>query len=76
MRIDKFLKVSRIIKRRTVAKDLCDGGKVEINDKIAKAGDSVKVDDRITVTFGEKKLKVKVIGVDERKKPEELYEVG
>lgn len=76
MRIDKFLKVSRIIKRRTVAKDLCDGGKVEINDKIAKAGDNVKLDDIITVTFGEKKLKVRVIGVDERKKPEELYEVG
>lgn len=76
MRIDKFLKVSRIIKRRTAAKDLCDGGKVEINGKVAKAGDNVRMDDRITVTFGEKKLEVKVIGIDERKKPEELYEVG
>lgn len=75
MRIDKFLKVSRIIKRRTVAKDLCDGGKVEINGRVAKAGDNVKLDDTITVTFGEKKISVVVIGVDERKKPEELYEV-
>lgn len=75
MRIDKFLKVSRIIKRRTVAKDLCDGGKVEINGRVAKAGDNVKLDDTITVAFGEKKISVVVIGVDERKKPEELYEV-
>lgn len=76
MRVDKFLKVSRIIKRRTVAKDLCDGGKVEINGRIAKAGDGVKIGDRIAVVFGEKRLDVRVIGVDERKKPEELYEVG
>lgn len=75
MRIDKFLKVSRIIKRRTVAKDLCDGGKVEINGRVAKAGDNVKLGDTITVTFGEKKISVVVIGVDERKKSEELYEV-
>lgn len=73
MRIDKFLKVSRIIKRRTVAKNLCDAGKVEINSKTAKAGDSVDVGDLIKITFGEKQLSVEVLEVDERKKPEELY---
>lgn len=52
MRIDKFLKTSRIIKRRTVAKEACDQGKVLINDKTAKAGDEVKVGDKITINFG------------------------
>ena len=52
MRIDKFLKTSRIIKRRTVAKEACEQGKVLINDKTAKAGDEVKVEDKITINFG------------------------
>ncbi len=52
MRIDKFLKISRIIKRRTVAKEACEQGKVLINDKTAKPGDEVKVEDKITINFG------------------------
>ena len=52
MRIDKFLKNSRIIKRRTVAKEACEQGKVLINEKIAKPGDEVKVTDRVTINFG------------------------
>ncbi len=74
MRIDKFLKVSRIIKRRTIAKGLCDAGKVSINEKIAKAGDSLKVDDVVVVAFGEKKLSVRVLSINERDRPEALYE--
>ncbi|MDO5713051.1 MAG: RNA-binding S4 domain-containing protein [Tissierellia bacterium] len=53
MRIDKFLKNARIIKRRPVAKEACDGGRVKINDKRAKAGDEVSVGDIIEVSFGE-----------------------
>ncbi len=74
MRIDKFLKVSRIIKRRTIAKGLCDAGKVTINGKVAKAGDSLKLDDVIAVTFGEKTLSVRVLSINERDKADSLYE--
>ncbi len=74
MRIDKFLKISRIIKRRTIAKGLCDAGKVSINEKIAKAGDALKVGDVVVVTFGEKKLSVRVLSTEERARPETLYE--
>lgn len=49
MRIDKFLKVSRLVKRRTLAKDLCDGGRVSVNGKVVKAGYEVKVGDRVTL---------------------------
>ena len=52
MRLDKYLKVSRIIKRRTVAKEACDGGRVTINDRVAKAGTEVKVGDKMTIRFG------------------------
>ncbi len=58
MRIDKFLKNARIIKRRTVAKEACDGKRVSINGKIAKSGDSVKVGDIIEIRFGSGELKV------------------
>lgn len=60
MRIDKYLKVSRIIKRRTVACEACEQGKVLINDKVAKPSSDVKVGDVIAVTFGEKTLKIRV----------------
>ena len=60
MRIDKYLKVSRIIKRRTVACEACEPGKVLINDKVAKPSSDVKVGDVIAVTFGEKTLKIRV----------------
>ena len=65
MRIDKYLKVSRLIKRRTVAREACETGKVKINDKIAKPGTDVKENDIIEITFGEKTIKVQVLLVTE-----------
>lgn len=60
MRLDKYLKVSRIIKRRTVACDACEQGKVSVNGKVAKPSVNIKVGDIIEITFGEKILKVRV----------------
>lgn len=65
MRLDKYLKVSRIIKRRTVANEACDGGRVMVNGKIAKAGLEVKVGDLIEVRFGEKTTKYEVVTLSE-----------
>jgi ribosomal 50S subunit-recycling heat shock protein len=65
MRIDKFLKNSRIIKRRTVAKDACDQGKILVNGKEAKPGTEVKVGDQITLEFGQKKTVVVVEDLSE-----------
>ena len=65
MRLDKFLKVSRIIKRRTVANDACDAGKVTVNDKPAKASYDVKVGDIIEITMGAKSIKAEVAAVNE-----------
>ena len=78
MRIDKFLKVSRIIKRRTVAKDASDAGVVVINGKEAKPSTNVKEGDILEITFGEKKLKIKVLNIKDSTKKEdvgEMYEV-
>ena len=61
MRLDKFLKVSRIIKRRTVANEACDGGRVLVNDKPAKASLNVKVGDVIEVQFGNRSVKAEVL---------------
>lgn len=66
MRIDKFLKVSRVIKRRTVAQEACDGGRIEINGKIAKPSKEVNVGDVVAVTFGNRTMKFEVLSVDER----------
>lgn len=63
MRLDKFLKVSRVIKRRTVANEACDSGRVSINGKVAKASTEVKVDDVIEIKYGEKIIKFKVKNV-------------
>ena len=65
MRLDKYLKVSRLIKRRTVAQEACDGGRVSVNGKVAKPSQDVKENDIIEISFGEKKVKVKVIEVKE-----------
>ena len=65
MRLDKYLKVSRIIKRRTVANEACDAQHVTVNGKDAKASYNVKLDDVIEVTFGQKRLKIKVTSVKE-----------
>ena len=78
MRIDKFLKVSRIIKRRTVAKDASDAGVVVINGKEAKPSTNVKEGDILEIAFGEKKLKIKVLNIKDSTKKEdagEMYEV-
>lgn len=63
MRLDKFLKVSRLIKRRTVANEACDSGRVSVNGKVTRASYDVKVGDEITITFGAKPLSVKVLEV-------------
>lgn len=78
MRLDKFLKVSRIIKRRTVANEACDGARVSVNGRTVKASYDVKIGDEITVMFGEKPLKIKVLNVKETVKKDEardLYEI-
>jgi ribosomal 50S subunit-recycling heat shock protein len=75
MRIDKFLKDSRIIKRRTIAKEACDEGKVSINGKIAKAGDEVKSGDIIEVRFGNKNLKIEVVNTKENASKSEAAEM-
>ena len=74
MRLDKYLKVSRLIKRRTVANEACDSGRVLINDKPAKASANVKEGDIITISFGNKEVKVEVLDVQETVKKEEAKE--
>ena len=63
MRLDKFLKVSRVIKRRTVANDACDNQHVTVNDRPAKASYDVKENDVIEITFGQRSLKIRVLDV-------------
>ena len=65
MRLDKYLKVSRLIKRRTVANDACDAGKVFVNDKPARASYEVKVDDVITLSLGARQLRAQVVSIQE-----------
>ena len=65
MRLDKYLKVTRLIKRRTVANEACDAGKITVNDKVARASYDVKVGDVIQINMGQKPLKVKVLNVSE-----------
>jgi ribosomal 50S subunit-recycling heat shock protein len=60
MRLDKYLKVSRLIKRRTLAKEVCDQGRVKVNDRIAKASNELKVGDVLTLDFGQRVLRVRV----------------
>jgi len=75
MRLDKFLKVSRLIKRRTVANDACDAGRVMINGRPAKASAIVKVGDVIEVGFGSKVVKVEVVDVQETTKKDDAKEL-
>ncbi len=78
MRLDKYLKVTRIIKRRTVANEACDGGRVSVNGKTVKASYDVKIGDVIEVAFGTKAFKVKVNDVKEtvgKSDAATLYEV-
>ena len=75
MRLDKYLKVSRIIKRRTVANEACDAGRVMVNGRVAKASADVKAGDVIEVGFGNKQVKVEVLSVQETVKKEEAKEM-
>ncbi len=75
MRLDKFLKVSRLIKRRTVANEACDAGRVLINDKVAKASVNVKEGDVLEINFGNKSVKVEVLNVQETVKKEDAKEL-
>ena len=75
MRLDKFLKVSRLIKRRTVANEACDAGRVEVNDKVAKAGTEVKIGDTITVHFGERTVRVEVLAIEDNARKEAAREM-
>lgn len=78
MRLDKFLKVSRLIKRRTVANDACDSERVSVNGKPAKASYDVKLDDRITITYGNKSVTVRVLEIKDTTKKAEasgMYEI-
>lgn len=75
MRLDKFLKVSRLIKRRTVANEACDAGRVMINGKVAKASQNVKEGDIIEIAFGTKAVKVEVLDVLETVRKEEAKEL-
>ena len=75
MRLDKYLKVSRLIKRRTVANEACDAGRVFINDRPAKASANVKEGDVILIQFGNKEVKVEVLSVQETVRKEEAKEL-
>ncbi len=78
MRIDKFLKISRVIKRRTVAQEACDGGRIEINGKPAKPSKEVKIGDMVKVSFGNRALLFEVLSTDEKQtkqSAENMYRV-
>ena len=78
MRLDKYLKISRLIKRRTVAKEIADQGRISINGKVAKSSSDVSTNDELEVRFGNKTLTVKVLKIVQTTKKEEsadMYEV-
>ena len=75
MRLDKFLKVSRLIKRRTVANEACEGDRVTINGKVAKPSAQVKVGDVIEIGFGTKSVKVEVLDIQDTTKKDEAKEL-
>lgn len=75
MRLDKFLKVSRLIKRRTIANEACDAGRVFVNGRVAKASTTIKEGDEIEIQFGTKAVKVQVLDVQETTKKDEAKEL-
>ena len=75
MRLDKWLKVSRIIKRRTVAKEACDGGRVTVNGRIAKAGAEVKENDVMEIRFGNRLGRYQIVSVQETVRKENAAEM-
>ncbi|MCQ2416072.1 MAG: RNA-binding S4 domain-containing protein [Lachnospiraceae bacterium] len=77
MRLDKYLKISRLIKRRTVACDACNAGRVSVNGVVRKASYEVKPDDVLEIAFGERSVKVRILSVDEivtKDGAKEMYE--
>ena len=75
MRLDKYLKVSRLIKRRTVANEACDAGRVTVNGKVAKASLDVKVGDKISIKFGDKTVDAEILSVQETVRKEEAKDM-
>lgn len=75
MRLDKFLKVSRLIKRRTVANEACDAGRVMVNGKVAKASLNVKTGDVIEIQFGQKTVKAEVLSLAESTRKEDARDM-
>lgn len=75
MRLDKFLKVSRLIKRRTIANEACDAGRVLVNDSVAKASTKVKQGDKIEIQFGTRTVSAEVLDIRETTKKEEAKEL-
>lgn len=78
MRLDKYLKVSRIIKRRTVAKEACENGRVYINNKVAKPGTDIKENDIIEIKYADKSLKARIINIAEhvsKENAKNMYEI-
>ncbi len=78
MRLDKYLKVSRLIKRRTVANEVADAGRIEVNGKVVKASYAVKIGDEIEITFGNRPVKVRVLNDAEPRTKDiarEMYEI-
>lgn len=75
MRLDKFLKVSRLIKRRTVANEACDAGRVTVNGKVAKASQNVREGDVLEIAFGTKTVKVEILDVKDTARKEEAKEL-
>lgn len=75
MRLDKYLKVSRLIKRRTVANEACDAGRVMVNDKVVKASYDVKVGDVVEIAFGNKSVRVEVTMIADTTKKEDAKEM-
>lgn len=78
MRLDKFLKISRVIKRRTLAKEVCDSGQVLVNNRVAKAGLEVKPGDRVELNFGTRKMALEILEIKEAvpaKEAASLYKI-
>ncbi|GAX88656.1 RNA-binding S4 domain-containing protein [Effusibacillus lacus] len=75
MRLDKFLKVSRLIKRRTLAKEVCEQGRIQINGRPSKASSGVKAGDLLTITFGTKVVEVKVNAIAEHASKDQAAEL-
>lgn len=75
MRLDKYLKVSRLVKRRTLAKEIADKGRISVNDRVAKSSNDVQVGDIITIHYGDKTVKVQVLQLNELAKKNEATDL-